>query len=1250
MPLRTTAFSTGANAANPASITVPGTVQVGDVLCIVATTNDSNTDAATVTGGGVSAWHLRSANPDALGSVNSVVCYTATATASTAGSAISISFSGTTSGDVDVAGLIVMSGVYEAGLVFNKVVNAASSASVTFGSVAMGTMNTEVAALWIATADMGTLTPPSGTTVDATKVDTNYVGLAHTSAATGTINPGPITATTARRFTSYTIGLPVIASGGGSGTASSVVRSTSSNSSSLASNTSASVTIPAGAVSGDELLLVLGAQNTAGSITGFTAPAGWTLLAGPVHTSTSGFGTYAVYRATYGTDVTGTTSFTWTNSGYYAFSCVALIGNAINGSPTVGTTVTDTTTVQPYIATSGTEFVAAFAGFSNVLGGSITWGSGWVNEASVGSGRVQVGIAAFNTVPAGTGEVAETATSSGSSNDCFGVLVKYAAIHNYTASPADTENITDARSFVQSQARTLADTENITGTATPQQDNVRSSADTVGLTDAVAVNHEVKPADTVAITDVGTAIGAGTAQFSDAENISGATTVIQANVRAPADTVGLTDQTSAQRSKAASPADNIGLTDAVTVVQGNRRTAADTIGITDAEAVFGQLTQVITTTAEPDIEARGVPLTDVANLSGTAGLTLDASPAPDLVVGPQRAVIEIDAGTTELTHVIALSGTAGLELATHPRLHVVARMTDILSEQVVGVIQPMTLRNDPIWGTRPLISDDFTTQDTVKWSWEGATFATGGQAHVPCTIGYVNSLRAVSFYDLTGQTFGFELVQAVQETFTYMTVTGGGYFWDVRTDTGTINAGWDSGGVRTWLHPANGDAATWPPYDPTVHRWLRHRESGGVLFWEYSSDNITWALFASGVPPFLVNSVQPGFGCGGASTGEAVIANVNVASAATGVQSGSLGPTDKQAWRLSRDPYGQAVRTSAPAAWWRLFGSGRDEIGGATAVPTAVATGSATTISYGSPLVGPLGRCAQLDGSGFFLLPSGTAADTGEPLTLEGWVTHSNTSEFWGTAFGNRNYLVEHRLNNFAVYTAGDTDEFGSTVWVPDQPYHLAAVWDTDNTLRFYVNGVLETNGWPVTISGFPTPDPGGFKIGTWKVDPNPGLSQPWYGSVQDVAVYHRALSAAEVHAHYQAGLVAFGDLAADIFDDIPVATVVTVSVWMRASAPATVALDVADAAGVQIIGGPWSNVLADTGWHKWTQTFTTAADWVKNVHALRAPLLPAGVDWIEWSDPTITVATPRSLSVVPKPEPEQPTPRRLSRVFTVLR
>jgi hypothetical protein len=116
------------------------------------------------------------------------------------------------------------------------------------------------------------------------------------------------------------------------------------------------------------------------------------------------------------------------------------------------------------------------------------------------------------------------------------------------------------------------------------------------------------------------------------------------------------------------------------------------------------------------------------------------------------------------------------------------------------------------------------------------------------------------------------------------------------------------------------------------------------------------------------------------------------------------------------------------------------------------------------------------------------------------------------------------------------------------------------------------------------------------------------------------------------------------------VATVVTVSVWMRASAPATVALDVADAAGVQIIGGPWSNVLADTGWHKWTQTFTTAADWVKNVHALRAPLLPAGVDWIEWSDPTITVATPRSLSVVPKPEPEQPTPRRLSRVFTVLR
>lgn len=119
--------------------------------------------------------------------------------------------------------------------------------------------------------------------------------------------------------------------------------------------------------------------------------------------------------------------------------------------------------------------------------------------------------------------------------------------------------------------------------------------------------------------------------------------------------------------------------------------------------------------------------------------------------------------------------------------------------------------------------------------------------------------------------------------------------------------------------------------------------------------------------------------------------------------------------------------------------------------------------------------------------------------------------------------------------------------------------------------------------------------------------------------------------------------IAADLFDDVPAGAPITIAVWMRFPAGTTVAPEiVTDPAGNPVAALPTSAVGTDA-WQLYTATVTTAVDWVAGFQRFRA-----GVGaYLDWSDPTVTVAQPMRINLDPTPAAP---PRVFNRIARVLR
>lgn len=244
--------------------------------------------------------------------------------------------------------------------------------------------------------------------------------------------------------------------------------------------------------------------------------------------------------------------------------------------------------------------------------------------------------------------------------------------------------------------------------------------------------------------------------------------------------------------------------------------------------------------------------------------------------------------------------------------------------------------------------------------------------------------------------------------------------------------------------------------------------------------------------------------------------------------------------RFELDPiYQTVIEADDPWGWWRLA----DDLPTASTVADASGNGrtgtwKGTPSSTGSLLASGPGA-VKLDGSGDNVEGSADGAVVSwtlaaAPLTVEAWVktgkfgtnsslicgqTHVVSGTFifdfgfaMNNATGRPSFLAQ--VGGINVACTGTTDLRDTGI------HHLVGTIDSSRNCRLYVDGVLQSG--PTTAGSTTTIDASGsFRIGKTPVGSDPGAGSSYKsfdGEICEVAVYDRALSAAEALEHYTTG------------------------------------------------------------------------------------------------------------------------------------
>jgi len=149
-----------------------------------------------------------------------------------------------------------------------------------------------------------------------------------------------------------------------------------------------------------------------------------------------------------------------------------------------------------------------------------------------------------------------------------------------------------------------------------------------------------------------------------------------------------------------------------------------------------------------------------------------------------------------------------------------------------------------------------------------------------------------------------------------------------------------------------------------------------------------------------------------------------------------------------------------------------------------------------------------------------------QDFSIEGWIRRSSASviSFNGNgggeifAVGEGGYGMGFYLRPNAVLAVGklQVNEAIAPVSITDTNWHHVAVTKTGTTVIFYVDGV----SYPVAAynsGGFVYTNSNGSYIGGWR-NPGGNIDNSFYGAIDELAVYSRALSPGEINLIYTAG------------------------------------------------------------------------------------------------------------------------------------
>jgi concanavalin A-like lectin/glucanase superfamily protein len=207
------------------------------------------------------------------------------------------------------------------------------------------------------------------------------------------------------------------------------------------------------------------------------------------------------------------------------------------------------------------------------------------------------------------------------------------------------------------------------------------------------------------------------------------------------------------------------------------------------------------------------------------------------------------------------------------------------------------------------------------------------------------------------------------------------------------------------------------------------------------------------------------------------------------------------------------VSNAAPPPSGLVAAYGFEQASG-TSVPDSSGKGSTGTLSGATWVAdGKSGRALSFDGvNDIVTVPDSNLLDLGPGMTLEAWVKPATVSDW-------RTVLLKERPGQltYSLYAAGEggrpmaeiatglqRDARGTAALPVGTWTHLAATYDK-STLKLYINGTLVSS---TAATGTLLNSTGALKIGG-----NAVWGEYFSGLIDDVRVYERALSAAEIAA-----------------------------------------------------------------------------------------------------------------------------------------
>lgn len=212
--------------------------------------------------------------------------------------------------------------------------------------------------------------------------------------------------------------------------------------------------------------------------------------------------------------------------------------------------------------------------------------------------------------------------------------------------------------------------------------------------------------------------------------------------------------------------------------------------------------------------------------------------------------------------------------------------------------------------------------------------------------------------------------------------------------------------------------------------------------------------------------------------------------------------------------YAAVVASDSPVSYWRL-----GEPSGTVAADTLGAspgtyTGSPTLGSTGA-ITGDADTAVDFNGTTQYVtVPDAAALDLGNTLSIEVWVKRARSGAIY-EQFVNKGtgaYALQFYNNDRVYIVRGDIIEVAhSSITITDTNWHHIVGTKDASGGKVYIDGVDVT---VADTNATLTDNANALIIGAYRT----GASEFFQGSIDEVAVYSTALSAARVLAHYSAG------------------------------------------------------------------------------------------------------------------------------------